>query len=217
MDSFSGISVHPYLRRNPEPVANDYARLRQMIRTYRDERDGAELPIISGEWGYSSVWRGMDEEKQAVMLARQFLTNMANGIPLSIWYDWRDDGLDPKEAEHHFGLVRNQNQSGAEVNDPKAAYLAARTLTTVLKGFRFERRLEVGGPEDYALAFAKAGERRIVAWTVSPTPHRLLFPNLSGEFVVTTIDGVSGGRVAATNEGLRIDVSGSPRYFVAAN
>ncbi len=218
MDSFTAISVHPYLRHNPELVANDYARLRQMMRRYRDEPDQAELPIISGEWGYSSAWRGMDEEQQAAMLARQFLTNMANAIPISIWYDWRDDGIDPKEAEHHFGLVRNQNQSGrAEVNEPKAAYLAARTLTTVLKGFRFERRMEVGGPQDYVLAFAKGDEIRIVAWTLSPTPHPLMVPSLSGQFVVTTINGVSGGRVAATNDGLAVDVSGSPRYLVAAN
>ena len=27
---------------------------------------------------------------------------------LSIWYDWRDDGDDPKEAEHRFGIVRRK-------------------------------------------------------------------------------------------------------------
>jgi len=47
-----------------------------------------EIPIISGEWGYSSAWRGMNEEKQGERLARQWLTNAANGVQISIWYDW---------------------------------------------------------------------------------------------------------------------------------
>ena len=115
LDSWFAVSVHPYLRQNPENVAGEYAKLRKLIASYRAasgreevNQPAANISIISGEWGYSSAWHGMNEEKQAIMLARQFLTNAANGIPLSIWYDWRDDGLDPKEAEHHFGLVRKE-------------------------------------------------------------------------------------------------------------
>ena len=54
----------------------------------------------------------MSEEKQGALFAREMLTNVANEIPISIWYDWRDDGSDPNEAEHHFGLVRNAYQTG---------------------------------------------------------------------------------------------------------
>ncbi len=55
----------------------------------------------------------MDEETQAKLLARQWLSNLANDIPLSIWYDWRDDGPDPKEREHHFGMVRFPSTAAA--------------------------------------------------------------------------------------------------------
>src|SRR5437588_3737681 len=184
LNYWSGVSVHPYRQTNPESAANEYARLRETIARYRNIN--ASPSIISGEWGYSSVWRGMTEEKQAAMLARQFLTNVSNGIPISIWYDWRDDGSDPTEAEHHFGLVRNQYQSGGvQVYEPKPAYLAARTLTTQLNGYRFAERMNIGSDDDYLLAFTNGSERRIVAWTTSSTPRRVNVSNVSGRFLIT--------------------------------
>ena len=215
--NWSGISVHPYRANNPETAVSEYARLRELINKYPG-RDEKPLNIISSEWGYSSAWPRMNEERQAIMLTRQFLTNVANGIPLSIWYDWRDDGTDPNEGEHHFGLVRHEYKGGSSPGfEPKPAFLAAKTLTTMLKGFRFQQRLSAGGPEDYVLSFARGDEFRIVAWTVSPTAHRLVIAHLSGQFSVTTMSGRDGGRLRATQDGLMIDVSNSPIYLFAAN
>ena len=173
LDGWFAVSVHPYLRSDPENVASDYAKLRELIlstksrvTTTNEKRASPNIPIISGEWGYSAAWRGMNEEKQATMLARQFLTNAANGIAMSIWYDWRDDGLDPQEPEHHFGLVRHEYRNGqTHVYEPKPAYLAAKTLLRHFSGFRFEQRLLVGTDDDYVLVFAKDGERRLAVWT----------------------------------------------------
>jgi hypothetical protein len=50
-------------------------------------------------------------------------------VVLSIWYDWRDDGDNPQEGEHRFGLVRRRYYEGREpVFDPKPAYRAAQAL-----------------------------------------------------------------------------------------
>ena len=68
---------------------------------------GKQIPILSAEWGYSAAWKDFDETKQGKMLPRQWLVNLANDVPLSIWYDWHDDGTDPKEPEHHFGTVQH--------------------------------------------------------------------------------------------------------------
>lgn len=214
-DWWSALSVHPYRETNPETAATNYARLREMI----DKADsgGRQLKIISSEWGYSSAWSRMNEERQAIMLTRQFLTNLANGIPLSIWYDWQDDGVDPNEAEHHFGLVRHSDKSGSSIFQPKLAFQAAKTLTTMLKGFRFEQRLNAGGPFDYVLVFVRGDERRIVAWTASPAPHRLAIPHLSDQFSLTTMSGGNGGRAVATEDTLKIDVSQSPVYLISVN
>ncbi len=45
-----------------------------------------------------------------------------NGLPLSIWYDWQDDGPDPTQLEQNFGLLTYIGQS-------KMASVAAQTLT----------------------------------------------------------------------------------------
>ena len=213
-DWWSALSVHPYRQINPETVAAVYARLREMIA--RSDVGRRQLNIISGEWGYSSAWPRMNEERQAIMLTRQFLTNLANGIPLSIWYDWHDDGTDASEGEHHFGLVHYEYKgSPNQAYAPKPAFLAAKTLTQMLKGFRFEKRIDAGGPEDYVLSFVNDNERRLVAWTTSPTPHRLVLQNMSGQFSVTTMSGGDGGRARATPDGLILDVSNSPIYLYA--
>ena len=38
-------------------------------------------------WGYSSNTKGVSLAQQADFIARQQLSNLLNGVPLSIWYD----------------------------------------------------------------------------------------------------------------------------------
>jgi hypothetical protein len=223
LDYWSAVTVHPYLRSDPEMVASEYCRLRQMISSYAQYRtrsgsDGVqakkEIPVISGEWGYSSVWRGMTEEKQAAMFARQALTNVANEIPISIWYDWRDDGIESNEPEHHFGLVRNPYESGRDRTlEPKPAYLAAETLSGVFNGYKFARRLPVGNDNDYVLVFARANDLRLAAWTTSTGAHRIVIPLDPGEFIVTKHTGQPAGSISVGPQGLSIDVSVVPIYL----
>jgi hypothetical protein len=230
-------------------VIEDYCHLRQLIATYAplvrtsSGSDGAhptasvkkEIPIISGEWGYSSGWRGMNEEKQGERLARQWLTNAANGVQLSIWYDWRDDGQDPNEAEHHFGTVSNASRPGVDSNemiyDPKPAYLAAKTLASFFDGYRFVKQLPVGGAADYVLLFRKGNETRLAAWTTSPIAHNVviktsapdfkLIPVVSSSrtdggalrFIATTHLGKVGEPISAEHDALVITLSNSPQYL----
>jgi polysaccharide biosynthesis protein PslG len=214
-DRWAAVSVHPYRQTDPETAPIEYARVREMLERYGVGGVRA-LAIISGEWGYSSAWRGMDEQKQAAMVARTFLTNVANGIPLSIWYDWRDDGVDPKDPEHHFGLVRNQFRTSQPVLEAKPAYLAAKTLSEQLKGFHFVERLAVGSDDDYVLVFAKDSERRIAAWTTG-SPRQLRLSDLNGQFSMTKMTGEPAGRFLATDGGLSIETSTAPIYLARIN
>jgi hypothetical protein len=233
VDYWTAVSVHPYRDSDPEEAANDYCRLRKMIERYKTPRgygtargservspttlasSNGEIPIISGEWGYSSGWRGLSEEKQGDLLAREMLTNLANDISISIWYDWRDDGTDPNESEHHFGLVRNAYQAGRDpAFEPKPAYLAAQTLSVFLDGYAYQRRLPVGSDSDYILVFSKGNELRLAAWTTSTSAHRIVIPDKAGTFRITKHNGESGGTILATQEGLKLELSTSPLYLI---
>jgi len=124
LEYWSAVSVHPYRQNAPETAAPEYARLRKMIDQFAPK--GKTIPILSGEWGYSSVWKDFDETKQGKMLPRQWLTNLAQDMPLSIWYDWHDDGPDAKEPEHNFGTVHHAySRAKTPTYQPKPAYLAA--------------------------------------------------------------------------------------------
>jgi len=221
LEYWSAVSVHPYRRSDPETAANDYCRLREMIRAYAplqtNKGAGAgakkEIPIISGEWGYSAAWRGFDEAKQGQLLARSWLTNAANDVALSIWYDWRDDGDDAKDAEHHFGSVHSQYRENIEtVFAPKPAYLAAKTLTSFLRGYRFEKRLRVAGEEDFLLVFRKGDETRMAAWTTNIRPHQVLIPVEPGKYHVLKHTGQDAGELIAEQKDLLLTLTTAPIY-----
>jgi hypothetical protein len=88
---------------------------------------------------------------------------LLNGVPLSIWYDWKNDGHDPADNEQNFGTVTYELQ-------PKPAYDALRQMTRELDGFALRQRVETGDEKDFVLLFARKGGRKIAAWTLAP-PH----------------------------------------------
>ncbi len=232
LEYWAAVSIHPYRRGDPETAAQDYCRLREMIKTYLvlspksrvqspvrsgsvSDRPGEpkDIPIISSEWGYSSVWPGMSDEKQGELLARSWLTNAANGISLSIWYDWRDDGLDAKEPEHHFGMVANAYHGNREpVYDPKPGFLAAKTLAQFFNGYRFEQRLNTGEDDDYVLAFRKGSELRFAAWTTASRAHEVLIPLAAGRYTITRHTGQELGAFTADAKGT-VKLTSAPVYI----
>jgi hypothetical protein len=228
LEYWSAVSIHPYRRKDPETAAEDYCRLREMIKTYApagvktstsnsnsdQAADRKEIPLIASEWGYSSIWSGLNDEKQGELLARSWLTNAANGIFLSIWYDWRDDGLDMNEAEHHFGTVYNRYHEGREsVYDPKPAYLAARTLSVFFKGYRYEGRLDTGNARDHVLVFRKGSELRFAAWTTANRARNVMVPMNVGQYSFSLHTGPNAGVVSAGEKGLAITLTTAPKYI----
>src|ERR1044072_6035878 len=138
----------------------------------------------------------MTETDQAQLLSRQLLTNATNGIPISIWYDWRDDGADANEPEHHFGIVRHEYRAGAsQVFDPKPAYRAAAATNTFLAAAVFEKRLAMGTSNDFVLVFSSAGHERIVAWTTNSSSKQITIP-MKGRFRMLDYAGVDMGEVS---------------------
>jgi len=156
-----GVSVHPYRhRRPPETAEAEYRRLREQIERHAPPERRGRIPIVSSEWGYSTDGRDVSLETQAAYLARQQLFNLWMGVPLSIWYDWKNDGPDPHEREHNFGTVYPDLA-------PKPSYHAVKTLTRELSGYAAAERLRVPRSEDWVLVLTnQVGETKLAAWTL---------------------------------------------------
>ena len=165
LEYLDAVSVHPYRnpKQSPETAAADYKKLRDLIARYAPT-SRTNMPILSGEWGYSTHRKGVSLETQANFAARQQLSNLLKGIPLSIWYDWKNDGDDPGENEHNFGTVSSDLK-------PKPAYDAIHKLTQELAGYRVEQHVPASDESDYVLLCVNAaGKRKIAVWTTG-TPH----------------------------------------------
>ena len=200
------LSVHPYRSEPPETAVKDYVALRQLIARYVPQ--GKRVPIISGEWGYSNLnWdkSRLSEQEQAEYLARMFLVNLYQGVDVSIWYDWKNDGTDPNEREHQFGTVR------PDLN-PKASYLAAKVLSSTLAGYSVEGRLNLGNDNDFALRLTKSGREAIAFWTKADK-HIVTLPVEPTE---VTLVGIYGGKVVINwkTEKLKLRALKSPQYLL---
>ncbi|MFT0173242.1 glycosyl hydrolase family 5 [Paraburkholderia mimosarum] len=105
------VGVHPYRQDYPETAFKDYRLLREDLARYRAVPD-----IWATEWSYptyeyayvSDIHDGHSpkaRELQAKYVVRLFLVNWISQIGLTSYYDMRDDGSDPFDREHNFGLM----------------------------------------------------------------------------------------------------------------
>ncbi len=206
LDGLDAVSVHPYRGQRPETVVDDYVRLRALIEQHAPTGKRS-MPILSGEWGYSSSAGGVPAETQAAYFARQQLINLWCGIPLSIWYDWKNDGTDPKEREHNFGTVTHDLQL-------KPAYRAVQTLTRELNHCRIVRRLDTASAEDYLLLLVNtAGNQKLAAWTTRQ-PHLLNTQvDVPSPETVSVTDGQGARQRPEFAAGrLALALTGAPQY-----
>lgn len=209
LEHLDAVSVHPYRSKSkpPETAAEEYRKLRALIEKYASGEARRKLPILSGEWGYSSHAKGVTLDAQAAFLARQQLINVFSGVRISIWYDWKNDGPDANENEHNFGTVT----PGLE---PKPAYMAIKTLTRELTGFRLARRLDQPADTDMVyLLINGSGHRKLVAWTTGEA-HSTTIELGRGVFKSIIVTSGTGENLAAGVEGnsLKLQLAALPQY-----
>jgi hypothetical protein len=204
LEQLDAFSVHPYRgpQRPPETAATDYLKLRALLERYASP-EKKTLPIVSGEWGYSTHSRGVSLETQAAFLARQQLANLWQGVPLSIWYDWKNDGDDPAENEHNFGTVYPDLR-------PKPAFAALQVMTRELAGYRVARRLDAGQPDCYVLLLVNsAGAQKLAAWTIAGPQPASVDIGLDAPGDVAIVDG-QGQPQAVNLEQTRLHLALAP-------
>ena len=219
LNYWQAVSVHPYRTTNPETM--DYGPLKDLIAKY--EPAGANIPIFSGEWGYSVIPAGntysfvTSDAQQASYFDREMLWNMRNGIPLSIWYDWRNDEEKPGATEANFGLVHFPYQAGQpNVFEPKPSYVAASFFLRTLGDYTFERSLPLtGSTKGYLLSFGKKHAHRYTAWTTADAPEAAVLPIPPGRYVIYDLMGNAEKTVKADRAGLPLSLTGDVQFIVA--
>src|SRR5882757_597293 len=117
---------------------HDYQTFPQMLSRNREHQQlykskGVSIPTWINEGGFHDLNAG-GEDEQALTLVKKYATAPALGLSAYFWYDFRDDGVDPKEPEHHFGLVKHDFS-------PKPAFAAYQVLVNQLANRKFEAQL----------------------------------------------------------------------------
>jgi hypothetical protein len=160
----NAVGVHPYRTGGAESASDDLAFMRAVV----SGAFASPPPVWDTEWGYSSQWFGdagghdpAARALQAQRTSRELLTAWALGFPMAVYYDIRDDGTDPTNAEHNFGLVQNDYTD-------KPAILAVRALSAAAKGRAFTGFLPVGLTSMHAMLLAGAKDRVVALWSDAP-------------------------------------------------
>lgn len=199
LECADAVSVHPYRAAGPESAIPEYQQLKDLIKRYAPK--GKEIPIISSEWGYNTVEKS--ETTQAQFAVRMFLVNLMSDVKLSIWYDWRDDGISPTNKEHHFGVVYNDFS-------PKPIYNAIKVLTRELDRCKLVSRL-AGKDDEYILLFKGPLGYRIAAWT-NGEEREISIPTDSKNVPMVTMNG-DAADISSHDGRLTFKISKSPVYI----
>lgn len=158
LNHVDAVSIHPYANPSsaaPEKVVSVYSKVRGDMQTY----GGKTVPLLDGEWGYSTCAVSNSNATQGDHLARSYLVNLSQGIPLSIWYAFRNLGTDSTNWEYNYGTIMNDYTI-------KPAYEQLQLLTTSLQGETFTAKLNDGRTSDWLLVFtAPNGQKTLAAWT----------------------------------------------------
>ncbi len=119
-------------------------------------------PIWLNEAGYASMGPAGDLA-QAEALVQKIVFAAAQGWANYMWYDLRDDGTDPTDWEHNYGLVKRDYT-------PKPAYAAYAHLIATLRGQSFAGPL-AGAPNGlYAYRFSGPAGSTLVLWRSPDEP-----------------------------------------------
>ncbi|MCK6487289.1 MAG: hypothetical protein L6R48_02920 [Planctomycetes bacterium] len=147
-DSFDAHAFHghgPFSYFQPT-LDGELKRMRAAMTTPR--------PLYCNETALTSTRYG--ERAQALALVKKLAFARARGAIGYTWYDLRNDGRDPDDEEHNYGMVTRDFQ-------PKPVYAVYNELVRRMRGLRFAGELDLGRGR-YGLVFAGGGRRLVVHW-----------------------------------------------------
>lgn len=173
-------------------------------------------PLWINEGGFHTLLAG-GEQAQALTLVKKISTAPSRGISAYFWYNLHDDGNNPKNTEHHFGLTRHGG-------DPKPAWSAYQNVIRELGDARYLRSMPAealpagawahlyefpdrenkGGVQHTLVIWQEGSERQVPVWIG-------VGPEASARDVVDMM----GNPVSATlaKNGIVLSLSTEPIYI----
>ncbi|MET7336902.1 sugar-binding protein [Nonomuraea sp. NPDC005650] len=211
LDDLDAFTTHPYdFGAEPEAFMNHVG----VIRAKLDAAGHRDMPIWLSEhgWHTSDTPLGADEKAQARNLSRAQLLALGKGIGRYTVYDFKDDGTDPKNPEHRFGMIRNENDPRGAYT-PKPAFVAQGILTRQT-GDREVRQVLSLGSGRYGVEFgARAGEpaatRMQALWALKPETWSI---GATGEVTVTDLYGAQATLRPDADGRVHVAVGKDPVY-----
>jgi len=156
---FDAISGHGYRIRKGQPMKTPESIQTDNLaaRNWLADR-GIGLTYLCSEWGYAEPL--VSAQAQAAYPLRAHLSNLLSGVPLTIWYEWRDSKREPANPESHYGLL---TYDGARKSGATALDLV---LPKISKA-RLIRRVPLGDEGRYAVVVRQpSGQYGVVFWAI---------------------------------------------------
>lgn len=132
---------------------------------YRKKAGVGNVPWYPNETGAVSMYGG--ERFQAENVFKKILFSIARRAIAYNWYSSRDDGADPFNAEHHYGLMTWDYH-------PKPSYSVYNMLTGTYGNAKFERQLNLGDGI-WGFVFRAGGDLRLPLWNEQTNPKIHIF------------------------------------------
>ena len=219
-DKIAYISPHSYnLHRSAPLPEQQFIIAGDQFKPFREFCRQNELPwkVWAGEVGFSSFQRTQTtptpfytsntETPQAEKLVRMMVLQLYAGMEKIFWYDFQNDGRDPHNPEHNFGLITYDEL-------PKPGLAAYANLIHRLRGSRWYGRYATPGEVCETLAFTPLDSptSTLIAWARDGAQdQQLLLKTDVPEVNVTDIYGRSR-RLVTENGVMKLPLGPSPVY-----
>lgn len=162
-------SLHPYGLKAPEDYIEAYAISKNLMTNAKGDKNRVWIDSERG-FNLKTSEGALYIDYQAWRLVRQYLIDMLEGFPLTIWYEWGgSDG---------YALYKS--------GDPEyKPFKACKVLIQELTGYSLDKRISLSNGRDFLLQFKNAnGNVKLVAWAGPPvnqydtsiTPHTINIP-----------------------------------------
>lgn len=163
-----GISIHPYVHCNKPSNATPEASITyldglQLKLTKMTGRNSVPIYVTEIGWPTHTGRCGFTPQAAANNLVRFYVAAAARSFIKGVWwYDLLNDGPDPANREHNFGLLTVDKK-------PKPAFYAMRNTAELLKSVNTAEALATPPGVRAVLLKKSDGSATLVAWTDAET------------------------------------------------